>query len=128
MGKRLDVYWDDDQTWYRGVVNAFDPEKNTHEVYYPEDDVTETVRLAEVRKRWIPDGWDESGDALLLPEVFEPGLEHRGVKLDGSATVLFMRRPGSVGQRREEEEERGGATRGGALADFGAALLGQVGG
>ena len=27
------------------------------------------------------------------------------MKLDGSATVLFMRRPGSVGQRREEEED-----------------------
>lgn len=117
VGKRLDVYWDDDQTWYRGVVNAFDPEKNTHEVYYPEDDVTETVKLAEVRKRWIPDGWDESGDALLLPEVFEPGLEHRGVKVDGSATVLFMRRPGSVGQRREEEEDDD-ADDAAALRDF----------
>ena len=55
VGKRLDVYWDDDQTWYRGVVRAHDPEKNTHEVYYPEDEVAE-VRLAAVRKRWIPTG------------------------------------------------------------------------
>ena len=66
VGKRLDVYWDDDQTWYRGVVRAHDPEKNTHEVYYPEDEVAETVRLAAVRKRWIPDGWDESEGAPPL--------------------------------------------------------------
>ena len=105
VGKRLDVYWDDDQTWYRGVVRAHDPEKNTHEVYYPEDEVAETVRLAAVRKRWIPDGWDESEGAPPPPEVIEPGLEHRGVKVDGSVTVLFMREPGGVGRRRREEEE-----------------------
>ena len=105
VGKRLDVYWDDDQTWYRGVVRAHDPEKNTHEVYYPEDEVAETVRLAAVRKRWIPDGWDESEGAPPPPEVIEPGLEHRGVKVDGSVTVLFMREPGGVGRRRREEED-----------------------
>ncbi len=105
VGKRLDVYWDDDQTWYRGVVRAHDPEKNTHEVYYPEDEVAETVKLAAVRKRWIPDGWDESEVAPPPPEVIEPGLEHRGVKIDGSITVLFMREPGSVGRLQREEED-----------------------
>jgi len=107
VGKRLDVYWDDDQTWYRGVVRAHDRGRHTHEVYYPEDDVTETVRLAAVRKRWIPDGWDESDESgAEPPEVFEPGLEHRGVKVDGSATVLFMRRPETVGKQEQQQEQQ----------------------
>ena len=52
-----------------------------------------------------PDGWDESEGAPPPPEVIEPGLEHRGVKVDGSVTVLFMREPGGVGRRRRREED-----------------------
>ena len=97
VGKALDIYWEDDDKWYRGVVKGYDGKKK-HDVYYPEDDVTETVRLTAVRKRWIPLGYDQTEGAPPPPEVFEPGLEHRGVKMDGRDTVLFMRRPKGVGE------------------------------
>ena len=97
VGKSLDIYWEDDNKWYRGVVKGYDGKKN-HDVYYPEDDVTETVRLSAVRKRWIPLGYEQTEGAPPPPEVFEPGLEHRGVKMDGRDTVLFMRRPKGVGE------------------------------
>ena len=97
VGKALDIYWEDDDKWYRGVVKGYDGKKK-HDVYYPEDDVTETVRLTAVRKRWIPLGYEQTEGAPPPPEVFELGLEHRGVKMDGRDTVLFMRRPKGVGE------------------------------
>ena len=74
MGKGLDMDGEDDDKWYRGVVKGYDGKKK-QDVYSPEDDVTETVRLSAVRKRGIPLGLEQTEGAPPPPEVFEPGLE-----------------------------------------------------
>ena len=130
VGKRLDVYWDDDQTWYRGVVRAHDRGGTRTRCITRRMTSRRRCDSPRFASGGSPTGGTNRTNRAEPPEVFEPGLEHRGVKVDGSATVLFMRRPETVGkqQEQEEEEEEEEEEEDAAAPRPRAAFLGQVGG
>ena len=49
IGERVRVWWPLDETWYNGVITAFNGEKHT--IKYDADDVVETLNLKEEKFR-----------------------------------------------------------------------------
>ena len=45
LGKRLEVFWEGDEVFYRGTVVGFNGKTNTHQILYDDNDV-EKVNLA----------------------------------------------------------------------------------
>ena len=49
IGERVRIWWPLDETWYNGVITAFNGEKHT--IKYDADDVVETLNLKEEKFR-----------------------------------------------------------------------------
>ena len=45
LGKRLEVFWEGDEVFYRGTVVGFNGKSKTHQILYDDNDV-EKVNLA----------------------------------------------------------------------------------
>ncbi|GLI65472.1 hypothetical protein VaNZ11_009009 [Volvox africanus] len=54
LGRRVEVFWDADEQYYRAVIVAYHPTSKKHTVMY-EDGGTEKLSLDEVPHRWMDD-------------------------------------------------------------------------
>jgi hypothetical protein len=52
IGKRVRVYWPDDNAWFTGVVRRFDPRTGMHSVWYDDGD-REQLFLAAEQFEWV---------------------------------------------------------------------------
>ncbi|UPR04153.1 bromodomain-containing protein [Chloropicon primus] len=52
IGWRVGVLWEDDKTYYYGVVHAYDASAGTHNVIY-EDGTMESLNLSKVKVEWV---------------------------------------------------------------------------
>lgn len=102
VGRYLQIFWAEDDAWYDSYVEAFAAETGVHTIRYLLDDVMEEVDLGGEKKRWLegppPPAEPSPPPALVLPppERVEPGLEFRGVRVEGrSTTVLYVWKPAS---------------------------------
>ena len=66
IGKRLKLFWTDDQKWYTGTVLGFHPSTGKHRVVY-DDGEKELVLLAKEKLQWLPDT-DEVTRASAQPK------------------------------------------------------------
>eukprot|EP00262_Sarcandra_glabra_P010239 TRINITY_DN2525_c0_g1_i2.p1 TRINITY_DN2525_c0_g1~~TRINITY_DN2525_c0_g1_i2.p1 ORF type:complete len:592 (-),score=146.42 TRINITY_DN2525_c0_g1_i2:68-1651(-) len=71
VGRKVKVWWPDDQMFYYGVIRSFDPVEKKHEVFYVDDEV-ETLLLSE--EKWefvegdtVPDAKEQA------PDLSSPG-------------------------------------------------------
>ena len=55
-GKRVEVFWDDENEWYPGTVTAYDPEHASHQVTYDDGDVQWEDLQASSKVRWLDTG------------------------------------------------------------------------
>ena len=113
VGRYLQIFWEEDDAWYDGLVEGYNAETGAHVVRYLLDSVTEEVEIAKEKKRWLegpPAPTESPALPIPPPEPQEPGLEYRGVRVDGrSTTVLYLKQTkgeeGGVEEKEEEEEE-----------------------
>lgn len=54
VGRRVRVYWPDDDAWFTGVVKRFDPRTGMHAVWYDDGDREHLVLAAE-QFEWVSD-------------------------------------------------------------------------
>lgn len=100
VGRYVKIHWDADGAWYDAKVESYDAETGQHTVRYLADDAVETLDLDGERKRWMPESAyvTPSGRRIPLAEPEPPGLEYRGVRMEGKgATTLCARRPRAEG-------------------------------
>lgn len=52
VGKRIKVYWADDEAWYAGTIVQFLPEESKHIIIYDDGD-REVIQLASEKVKFI---------------------------------------------------------------------------
>ena len=100
VGRYVKIHWDADGAWYDAKVESHDARTGQHTVRYLADDAVETLDLDGERKRWMPESAyaTPSGRPIPPAEAEPPGLEYRGVRMEGKgATTLCARRPRAEG-------------------------------
>ena len=112
VGRYVKIHWDADGAWYDAKVESHDARTGQHTVRYLADDAVETLDLDGERKRWMPESAyaTPSGRPIPPAEAELPGLEYRGVRMEGKgATTLCARRParGGRGRTRRDPSETG---------------------
>ncbi|CAN1151020.1 Sister chromatid cohesion protein PDS5 homolog C [Linum perenne] len=88
VGKRVRVWWPDDQEFYKGTVQSYDPTEKKHEVHY-DDNETENLYMKEEKFEFIDresDMEDEDEEAAKLsnPDASEMPAKKKA-KSDQSA-------------------------------------------
>ncbi|KAL0910609.1 hypothetical protein M5K25_021608 [Dendrobium thyrsiflorum] len=101
IGREIEVWWPDDEKFYKGVIDAFDPVTEKHRVVYDDGDV-EILFLWNERWNYVDERWN-----YVDSKNFERELENDVASPESSLQVPRKKRRRASSGKRKANRERG---------------------